>query len=61
MEMIILATLVLILFFIQNPEVLLVGTVTYLTMYISFWFLPAFILLCFLIGFFINRLNKGGK
>ena len=43
----------LILFVIKNPEVLLIGTVIYLTMFISFWFLPGFILTIYSIGTYI--------
>jgi hypothetical protein len=50
----------LVLFVIKNPEVLLIGTVIYLTVAISFWFLPGFILSIYSIGTYIEHF-KGGK
>ena len=46
------------LFLIEEPIILLIGIVTYLTLYISFWFFPGFILISYLIGVLIEYSDK---
>jgi len=52
---------VLTLFLIKEPIVLLVGVVSLLTLHVSFWFFPGFILISYLIGALIEYSDKKGS